>query len=314
MRRGLPDEVDPKKDSFSLYEGVEYEEFWSGSQRRNLDELEHTLVRSLLPGSGQRIVDLGCGFGRLAECYLNSFQQVIMVDGSISLLRKAYEKTNGLAVYIASDVRQLPFRKASFDAALLIRVFHHIDDSRACLSELHRVTGNDARFIFNYCNKQNAERVMHWLFRTKSRNPFTREPDSVGSTFISHHPKAVDELLREVGFKDIKYYGLGVMDRLTGHYATSVGSTSFAEKVAPFLAWSKIAPWILCQAITRNNINLIEFGKIIDILQCPSCGGELSEVSQGYICLICNMHFPFDDGIIDFRVSNPRKEKKNQNG
>lgn len=309
MRRGLPDRVDPEKDSFSLYEGVEYEEFWSGSQRQNLDELDHWMVRRLLPPSGRRIVDVGCGYGRLADCYLDRFQQVVMVDGSMSLLRTASEKTKGQAVYIAADAQRLPFRMGAFDAALLIRVFHHIDDSKACLSELHRVTGNDGRFIFNYCNKRNAERVLHWLLRRKTSNPFSREADSVGSTFISYHPKMVDELLREVGFTEMKYYGLGVMDRLAARVGVSKGGISLAAQLAPFLAWSKIAPWILCRAISKENSNLIDTFNLTDILQCPSCGGDLSAEEEGYRCLLCSTHFPIKDGIIDFRVPRPSGEQ-----
>ena len=158
MRRGLPVESDLAKDPFSLYEGVEYQQFWTGRQKRSLDELEHAIVRILLPVSGRRIIDVGCGFGRLADCYLDRFEQIVMLDGSMSLLRQALEKTSGKAICIAGDLSHMPFRPASFDAVLLIRVFHHINDSQSCLSELHRLLCNEGRFIFNYCNKQNAQR------------------------------------------------------------------------------------------------------------------------------------------------------------
>ena len=213
---GLPLEIDPEGPPHSLYEGIEYKEFWNGSQKRKLDELEHAIVRNLLPISGRRIIDVGCGYGRLADCYMGRFQQVIMVDGSMSLLRQAFEKTRGQAIYIASDVTHLPFRTASFDAVLMIRVFHHIEDSRACLSELHRLLCNDGRFVFSYCNKRNALRVMRWLIGANKENPFTTEPAGVGSTLISHHPKAVHRMLCESGFSSMQYYGAGVLDRLAG--------------------------------------------------------------------------------------------------
>jgi ubiquinone/menaquinone biosynthesis C-methylase UbiE len=304
MGRGLPEERDLKKDPYSLYEGVEYEQFWTGLQRHNMDELEHVMVSDLLPVSGRRIIDVGCGYGRLADCYIGRFQQVIMVDGSMSLLRQAFEKTNGQAIYIASDVTHLPFRAASFDAVLMIRVFHHIDDSRICLSELHRLLCNDGRFVFSYCNKQNAERVVRWLIRADSENPFTTQPDGVGSTFISHHPKAVQSMLVESGFASMQYYGVGVLDWLAGRIGFTGRWITLAEYLAPFLARSKVAPWIICQAVPKGNSSLIEAGGIDDLLQCPSCEGGLASDSQGYLCLMCKRHYPVVDGIIDLRLQS----------
>jgi ubiquinone/menaquinone biosynthesis C-methylase UbiE len=302
MQRGLPVESDLEKDPYSLYEGVDYEQFWNGSQKRKLDELENAIVGNLLPLSGRRIIDVGCGYGRLAECYMERFQQVILVDGSISLLHQAFEKTRGQAIYIASDVTHLPFRTASFDAVLMIRVFHHIEDSRACLSELHRLLCNDGRFVFSYCNKQNARRVMRWLLGAHKENPFTTEPSGVGSTFISHHPKAVHDMLRESGFTSMQYYGVGVLDRLAGRIGFAGRWMAVAEYLAPFFAKNKIAPWILCQAVSRGNTSLVDVRGIVDLLQCPSCGGSVSDEKHEYMCLVCKRRYPVEDGIIDLRV------------
>jgi ubiquinone/menaquinone biosynthesis C-methylase UbiE len=302
MRRGLPPGSDLEKDPHSLYEGVEYEDFWSGPQKRKLDELEHAIVCNLLPVSGHRIVDVGCGYGRLADCYMDRFQQVIMVDGSMSLLRQAIEKTRGQAIYIACDVRHLPFQTASFDAVLMIRVFHHIENSQACLSELHRLLCNNGRFVFSYCNKQNALRVIRWLLGAHNENPFITKPSGVGSTLISHHPKAVHGMLRESGFSNMQYYGVGVLDRLAGRIGIAGSWMPLADHLAPFFAKSKIAPWILCQAISGGNASLIDVKGICDLLQCPACGGGLSDEKHRYLCLVCNRHYPIKDGIIDLRV------------
>jgi 2-polyprenyl-3-methyl-5-hydroxy-6-metoxy-1,4-benzoquinol methylase len=63
---GLPLKIDPEGSPHTLYEGIEYKEFWNGLQRRKLDELEHAIVRDLLPVSGRRIIDVGCGYGPLS--------------------------------------------------------------------------------------------------------------------------------------------------------------------------------------------------------------------------------------------------------
>jgi ubiquinone/menaquinone biosynthesis C-methylase UbiE len=301
-RQGLPVETDLERDPYSLYEGIEYKQYWNGLQKRKLDELEQVIVRKLLPNSGGRIIDVGCGYGRLADCYMDRFQQVIMVDGSISLLRQAFEKTRGQAIYIACDATHLPFRTATFDAVLMIRVFQHIEDSKACLFELHRLLCNDGRFVFSYCNKQNALRIIRWLIRANLENPFTKEPSGVGSTFISHNPKAVHQLLRESGFSSMQYYGVGILNWFAGRIGSAGRWIAPGEYLAPIFGRSKIAPWIICRAIARENTSLIDVRGISDLIQCPSCAGSVCEDKQGYQCLVCKMRYPVEDGIIDLRV------------
>ena len=298
---GLP-KFDPEKPPQNLYEGTEYKEFWNGLQKSKLDELEHAIVRDLLPVSGRRIIDVGCGFGRLSDCYLDRFQQVIMVDGSMSLLHQAYERTAGKAICIASDATNLPFRNASFDSVLMIRVFHHISDSRACLSELHRILCNDGTFIFSYLNKRNPLRILSWLARRETSNPFTIEPAGVGTRLISHHPKDVHRMLAESDFVDVHYYGAGVFDWVAGKLGPMGRWIPPGRKFAGLFGRSKFTPWILSSAVANGNISFNDAKEISDLLQCPSCGSSISDNKKGYVCLKCERHYPIEDGIIDMRV------------
>src|SRR5574339_537191 len=97
---GLPLAPNPEHAS-RLYDGIEYKDFWAGEEKAKLDDLERSLVCELLPQTGHRIIDIGCGFGRLADCYLNRFEQVVMLDGSLTLLRQAKDTFRERAVYIA---------------------------------------------------------------------------------------------------------------------------------------------------------------------------------------------------------------------
>lgn len=302
MTLGLPLQIDPDKSPHALYEGIEYKEFWNGLQRRKLDELEHAIVRDLLPVSGRRIIDVGCGYGRLSDCYMDRFQQVVMLDGSTSLLRQAFERTSGRAICVAGDVTHLPFRPAAFDAVLMVRVFHHIPDSQACLSELSRILCRDGRFIFSYRNKRNILRALQWLLNRNGENPFTIEPAGVGSTLISHHPNTIHRMLLKSGFENIQYYGAGVFDWLAGKLGAMGRWIPPGRRVAGLLGSGKIAPWILCGAIAGESANLIDAGEISDLLQCPACGGGISSEKQGYLCVKCKRNYPVEDGVIDMRV------------
>lgn len=299
---GLPLNLNPEEPPHKLYEGIEYQKFWSGLQKQKQDELEHALVRDLLPHEGRRIIDVGCGYGRLADCYMQRFKQVVMVDGSISLLKQAMERTAGKAIYIACDVSHLPFRAGSFDTVLMIRVFHHIENSQACLTELHRLLCRKGVFIFSYCNKRNAKRVLGWLLGKYSENPFSTDPAGIGSTMISHHPAAVDRMLLESGFSDFQSYGVGVFDKIAGKLGSSGKCIPSGKRLSKFLGKSNLAPWIIFRSIAQYNSNLIEPRGFDDLLQCPVCSGELRGAHHTYHCLKCRRIYPVENGIIDMRA------------
>lgn len=300
---GLPLDVNPLQPSHSLYEGIEYKDFWESMEKQKQDELEHALIRDLLPVTGRRIIDVGCGFGRLSDCYMPRFKQVVMVDGSISLLRQAKEKTESRAIYIACDVSHLPFRASSFDTVLFIRVLHHIENSLACLRELNRLLCHKGFFIFSYCNKRNLKRVLLWLLGKNADNPFSTEPAGLRTTLISHHPKEIAHLLEESGFLDNQYYGVGVFDKIAGRIGFAQKWFPSGKRWAHFLAASKIAPWIICRSSSTNKSNLIEAAGFDDLLQCPVCAGTLRGSNNAYRCLICRRSYPIENGIIDLRAN-----------
>jgi SAM-dependent methyltransferase len=301
---GIPVKINPDTSPSRLYENIEYTDFWSGAQKAKLDQLEHILVKYLLPPSGRRIVDVGCGYGRLIDCYMGRFDQIFMVDPSMSLLRQSHLKMGTQACFIAADVNHLPFRSATFDAALMIRVFQHLNDSRISLSELHRILGNGNKLVFNYCNKLNPAQIVKWMLRIKNESPFNRKPSGIGTTFISHHPTYVGKILHDVGFSDIEYCGAGILDKFAGEKAPWSKWLLPGINISKLIGKLMLAPWIFCGGIAQNNHEFIDTQEILNILQCPACSGELIQISQSYKCVSCHKEFPItrEEGIIDFRI------------
>jgi len=300
--KGVPSKLESGKDPHQLYDDTDYREFWEGVSKRLLDELERRVVGRLLPASGGRIIDIGCGYGRLAGCYEGRFRQAVMLDGSISLLRQAREKTSGRAVYVASDVYSVPFRTGAFDAALMVRVLHHLPRPQACLSEMHRILGEGGRLVMSYSNKRNAWRIGLWLAGRTPHNPLTLEPLAVEGTFIHYHLRFVRQMMAEAGFDVLRSMGTGVMDKLAG----ALGR--WGNLIPPGLAFAGlfgetgIAPWIFCEASARGGPCLSKAEGIDDLLLCPLCRSGLAREADGYTCQSCRRRFPIEDGILDFRV------------
>jgi SAM-dependent methyltransferase len=93
-----------------------------------------------LTGAGARVLDCGCGYGRLAGPIEKAgFDAVVGVDPSLEMARRA--RRAGLAVAVVDGTR-LPFPDRAFDAALLISVLTCVprdEDQRAIVGELERV-------------------------------------------------------------------------------------------------------------------------------------------------------------------------------
>lgn len=97
------------------------------------------IARELRPWAddARRFLDLGCGTGEFAREFPPG--RYVGVDPSTTYLRFAARHRPGS--YLASLGQALPFADASFDAALVLGVLHHLPDSVAqgVMAELARV-------------------------------------------------------------------------------------------------------------------------------------------------------------------------------
>lgn len=197
---------------FQDYEGKDYEGFWSGIGKRYLDNLEQRIISGVLTG-GDSILEIGAGFGRLGPCYISKFRSVHMLEPA-SNLRESAQRTFGKAVQChAGNVYDLPFPDGSFDAALMIRVFHHLGSPDVALKEVHRVLKPGGMFVFSYSNKRNIGRTLKFL-TGRAPNPFHGDCESYHETLFGHHPKYVDRLLDAAGFITSDEYATGLIDRV----------------------------------------------------------------------------------------------------
>jgi len=76
---------------------------------------------------GERVIDLGCGTGRLAARIAAAGARVMGVDFSLESLREAKRLAPG-ALFVQADLTRLPFAEGAFDRAVSSQVFHHLPD------------------------------------------------------------------------------------------------------------------------------------------------------------------------------------------
>jgi SAM-dependent methyltransferase len=112
--------------------------------------------------AGRRVLDVGCGTGRLAATLAKRGAKVWGVDPSEEMLAEARERA-GSAVGLKRGVAEaLPFRAGWFDRAVLWLVVHLVDRSRA-LPELARVLTPGGRLVVATFGPGYFERM--WLAR-----------------------------------------------------------------------------------------------------------------------------------------------------
>jgi SAM-dependent methyltransferase len=93
---------------------------------------------------GRRVLDVGCGTGRLSAALVERARaRVWGVDASPEMLAVAKEKRDGVA-FKQARAESLPFRDGWFERAVLWLVLHLVDRPTA-LAEARRVLGDDGR-------------------------------------------------------------------------------------------------------------------------------------------------------------------------
>lgn len=301
--RGLPASFDSAEKAYALYEDVAYTDYWDDVSQARQDALERVLVEELLPAQGARIVDVGCGYGRLAPCYLDRFETVVLFDGSMSLLRQAQETYGDRVLLVAGDVMRLPFRSGAFDQVLTVRVLQHLPDLDGAIRSLHRILADRGQLLFSYHNKRNANRILHYRRSRRIADPFSLESAEVSPTLISHHPARMAALLADAGFMPPEYRGAVVIDPLA-RLGESLGRNG-----TPGLRWSRftgrhlLAPWLVGRADARGGPALDAHLAQERIFCCPRCSGELDRDEAGDMtCRACGGTFPNLEGVLDFRT------------
>ena len=115
---------------------------FSGSVGQFFQTTQEELVMNMISPHDATILDVGTGTGRLAIPLALRGAEVVGLDASEEMLRRAGEKAGGLPnlEFELGDARQLRFPARSFDYVISFRTLMHFDDWQAVISEMCRVS------------------------------------------------------------------------------------------------------------------------------------------------------------------------------
>lgn len=307
--------------------GFDYCDFWGNRDYESW--VEARALRRLLPRLGHVdwFADFGGGFGRNAVHYQNVCQHAILVDYSVTQLTRAAEFLApdiqaGRIHLIRADLARLPLVDSAVDAAMVVRVLHHMTDVQRCLVEMCRTVRT--RWLVDVPIKHHA---LAWLRSTRNGNVrqlLTPEPIVSGSTeypFYTFQLAVVRQFLRSAGFRS--------------HAAASVNNFRRWDRVLPDSVVNGLRPavyaldlgaqrlgrgwWGPSQFLiaTRGRAQATRLAPLDQSLplhlaelarrtQCPGCHADLTWSVTHASCSECGQRYSLRDGFWDFTLDQPR--------
>ncbi len=166
-----------------------------GVEPNAFQRLEAEVLEGLLPElRGQKVLDLGCGKGRIAELAVDAgAARVVATDLSLAML--ASNPARDGIQRLASALPSLPFRPASFDIVVCALVLGHVADLGAALTGLAAILRPGGFLVLSDFHPDATQRGWQRTFI---------DPESGRSFAIEHHLHRLSDyrtLLGEQGLR-----------------------------------------------------------------------------------------------------------------
>lgn len=140
-------------------------------------------------GAGRRVLEVGCGTGRLLDRIAGFAGHAVGVDLSAGML--AHARTRGLTV-LQGSATALPVATASVDLACSFKVLAHVPDVRGALAEMARVVRPGGWVLAELYNARSLRRLVKRLVGAR---PVSASRDESAVYTRYHHPDEIAALL-----------------------------------------------------------------------------------------------------------------------
>lgn len=288
------------------YEGTSYRSwFWEGQGRSYEDLAERIALRRLLPPRGKRLLEVGAGFGRLADLY-EGYDQVILLDYAKSGLREAQERfgQSGRFLYIAANLYHLPIAIGSCDTVVTVRVLHHVADIPAALRGIAKVLRPGGVYVLEYANKRNAKAIARYLFGRQRWSPFALQPYEFTELNYDFHPTWMVRTLAQAGFTveaglSVSHFRQALIKRLVPAPLLA-NLDGMVQRVGA--AW-KLTPSVFLRVRAGGAGDAASPSGREGLFCCPSCTSpDLENAPDALICRQCGAVWGISEGIYDFKT------------
>jgi SAM-dependent methyltransferase len=300
MSTPIMSEVKPVCD----YEGSDYRaRFWEEGGRDYEDQVERVALRRLMPPTGDTLLDVGAGFGRLADEY-GGYERVVLFDYSRSLLREAQERwrDDPRILYVAGNWYNLPFADGLFATLVQVRTLHHAADAPALFRELARVARPEAAYVLEFASKHNLKAMVRYWLGRQAWSPFDEEPVEFVELNYDFHPDWIAAQLREAGFEPgkrlaVSHFRFAPLKRL----APTSWLVALDSAIQRTGEWWQLTPSVFLRS--RRAVSSLH--TLPDaFFACPICRSPLGDPQQSLLACAnpaCGHRWRVEDGLYDFK-------------
>lgn len=226
--------------------------------------VQHKLKRYPIPdtrlrtGSGERLLDIGCNWGRWSIAAAKKGYKPIGIDPSLDAVLAARRVSKQLGVetdFVVGDARFLPFADDAFDAVFSYGVFQHFskENTRTSLDEASRVLKKNGYLLVQMPNKYGIRQ-----YQQHRRRGFTEgEGFEVRYWTPTELMETFEKKFGPTRMTTDCYFGLGIqasdVDLLPLHYKMVVHSSELLRRISRIFApLTKVADSVYLESINQN--------------------------------------------------------------
>ena len=156
----------------------------------------------LAAAAGHRLLEVGCGTGRLAAAAAERGTQVTATDVVHDMVARTAVAVPGAAV-VRAALPHLPFADGTFDAAVGAFVVNHVADPPAAVCELRRVVRPGGRVVLS-CWDTDERNPALGVFSEAIAHAGADDFGLLGASPLRATPEGFAALLRDAGLRDVR--------------------------------------------------------------------------------------------------------------
>lgn len=212
----------------------------------------------LWQGNGERLLDVGCNWGRWSIAAAQKGFKPVGIDPSLEAVLAARRVSRQIGVeadFVVGDARFLPFAEDAFDVVFCYSVYQHLSksDVRTALDEVRRILKPDGRTLIQMPNKFGIRQ-----FQMYRRRGFTEgEGFDVRYWTPAELMETFEQKIGETKMSTDCFFGLGIqksdVDLLPAKYKAIVYSSEILRRLSGvFKPLTKVADSVYLESVNQK--------------------------------------------------------------